>query len=334
MYGLRKFLFVDPDLGMRIRFQKEYVAKIQDFFRTLTWWIVPCFVVKVTREFFRFSHIFQESIWRACVVFFASIMSWMYLTTIILSSCMLFNLVCNLQVIHFDDYGKLLEQDADPLVYLKEHLQLRHNLSKISHRFRMFLLLLFLSVTASQFAILLKTTAYSGPINFTNGGDIAVSSVVQVVGLVLCLHAAAKISHRAQNIASLASRWHALATCSTDSTYVNTPNSSGNLVPFPAHLFLRDFSESDLESLDSGSLHGSSHGTAQLASYMSSYHKRESLVLYLLANPGGITIFGWIVDRAFLNTILMLELTLVLFVLSKTVVIPAKTLVHSYIGFP
>ena len=57
-------------------------------------------------------------------------------------------------------------------------------------------------------------------------------------------------------------------------------------------------------------------------------------VLYLLANPGGITIFGWIVDRAFLNTILMLELTLVLFVLSKTVVIPAKTLVHSYIGFP
>uniref|UniRef100_A0A0A8Y629 Uncharacterized protein n=1 Tax=Arundo donax TaxID=35708 RepID=A0A0A8Y629_ARUDO len=319
---------------MRIRFQKEYVAKIQDFFRILKWWILPCFVVKVTREFFRFSHIAQESFWRSCVVLFASIMSWMYLTTIILSSCMLFNLVCNLQVIHFDDYGKLLEQDADPLVYLKEHLQLRHNLSKISHRFRMFLLLLFLSVTASQFAILFKTTAYNGPINFTNGGDIAVSSVVQVVGLVLCLHAAAKISHRAQNIASLASRWHALATCSTDSTYVTTPNSSGNLVPFPAHLFLRDFSESDLESLESASVHGNTHGAAQLAYYMSSYHKRESLVLYLLSNPGGITIFGWIVDRTFLNTILMLELTLVLFVLSKTVVIPAKTLVHSYIGFP
>ncbi|XP_062195113.1 uncharacterized protein LOC133898438 [Phragmites australis] len=334
MYGIRKFLFVDPEIGMRNRFQKEYVAKIQDFFRTLMRWIVPCFVVKVTRELFRFSHIFQESIWRSCVVLFASIMSWMYLTTIILSSCMLFNLVCNLQVIHFDDYGKLLEQDADPLVYLKEHLQLRHNLSKISHRFRVFLLLLFLSVTSSQFAILFKTTAYNGPINFTNGGDIAVSSVVQVVGLVLCLHAAAKISHRAQNIASLASRWHALATCSTDSTYATTPNSSGNLVPFPAHLFLRDYSESDLESLESASVHGSSHGTAQLASYMSSYHKRESLVLYLLANPGGITIFGWIIDRAFLNTILMLELTLVLFVLSKTVVIPAKTLVHSYIGFP
>lgn len=29
MYGLRKFLFVDQELGMRIRFQKEYVAKIE-----------------------------------------------------------------------------------------------------------------------------------------------------------------------------------------------------------------------------------------------------------------------------------------------------------------
>lgn len=141
------------------------------------WWILPCLAVKVTREMFRFSHMFHESVWRSCIVLFASIMSWMYLTTIVLSSCMLFNLVCNLQVIHFDDYGKVLEQDADPLVYLKEHLQLRHNLSKISHRFRMFLLLLFFSVTASQFAILYKTTAYNGPINFTNGGDIAVSII-------------------------------------------------------------------------------------------------------------------------------------------------------------
>jgi hypothetical protein len=29
MYGLRKFLFVDPELGMRIRFQKEYAARIE-----------------------------------------------------------------------------------------------------------------------------------------------------------------------------------------------------------------------------------------------------------------------------------------------------------------
>ncbi|KAK1609891.1 hypothetical protein QYE76_033564 [Lolium multiflorum] len=333
MYGLRKFLFVDPELGMRIRFQKEYAARIEDFFRTLLWWILPCFLVKVTREIFRFSHMLHESTWRAFIVFFASIISWMYLTTIVLSSSLLFNLVCNLQVIHFDDYGKVLEQDADPLVYMKEHLQLRHNLSKISHRFRMFLLLLFLSVTASQFAILYKTTAYKGPINFTNGGDIAVSSVVQVVGLVVCLHGAAKISHRAQNIVAIASRWHALATCSTDSTYGSTPNGSTHLATFPSQMFLRDYSESDLESLEGGSVNGGSHNSAQLTSYLSSYHKRESLVLYLLTNPGGITLYGWTVDRTFLNTILTVELTLVLFVLSQTIVSPASTSFNSYMSF-
>ena len=106
---------------------------------------------------------------------------------------------------------------------------------------------------------------------------LQVSSVVQVVGLVLCLHGAAKISHRAQNIVAIASRWHALATCSSDSTYGSTPNGSTHLATFPSQMFLRNYSESDLESLESGSAHGSSHNSAQLASYMSSYHKRESL---------------------------------------------------------
>lgn len=46
-------------------------------------------------------------------------------------------------------------------------------------------------------------------------------------------------------------------------------------------------------------------------------------VIYLQSNPGGITIFGWTVDRTLLNTIFFLELTLVLFVLSKTIVLPS-----------
>ncbi|GJR88994.1 leucine-rich repeat protein [Tanacetum coccineum] len=42
---------------------------------------------------------------------------------------------------------------------------------------------------------------------------IDVPSIAQVVGVILCLNASAKISHRAQGIATLASRWHALASC-------------------------------------------------------------------------------------------------------------------------
>ncbi|GJT16538.1 hypothetical protein Tco_0875244 [Tanacetum coccineum] len=45
---------------------------------------------------------------------------------------------------------------------------------------------------------------------------IDVSSIAQVVWVILCLNAVAKISHRAQGIAALASRWHALASCGPD----------------------------------------------------------------------------------------------------------------------
>uniref|UniRef100_A0A6V7QW32 Uncharacterized protein n=1 Tax=Ananas comosus var. bracteatus TaxID=296719 RepID=A0A6V7QW32_ANACO len=310
-YGIRRFLFVDQQHGQDDRLQKEYLRKIQ-----------------TVREIVRFVYIFHESIWRAVVVLLASVASWTYLTTIYLSSCTIFNLVCNLQVVHFEDYGKLLEQDADPLVYVQEHLRLRYNLYKISHRFRIFLLLVFLCVTASQFVILFETTGHGGTVNFTSAADIAVSSIVQVVGIVLCLHAATKISHRAQGIASLASRWHALVTCnSSDSTLPRVTNSSGNLEAFPADLLLMDYSESDVESLDNVTV----HTNAQLASYMSSYHKREALVLYLLSSPGGITIFGWTVDRTLLNTIFFIEMSLVLFVLGKTIASPTKPVLTDFI---
>ncbi|CAL9199880.1 unnamed protein product [Musa hybrid cultivar] len=176
-YGVRRFLFVDQHHGQVDRLQQEYVCKIQEFFRLLLWWILPCFIVKTAREIIRFIYIFHESRWRSIVVFLASTMSWVYLTIILLSACMLFNLVCNLQVIHFEDYGKLLERDVDALICLEEHVRLRYYLSKISHRFRIFLLLLFLFVTASQFVTLFQTTGYNGKINFSNAGDIAVSSV-------------------------------------------------------------------------------------------------------------------------------------------------------------
>ena len=92
--------------------------------------------------------------------------------------------------------------------------------------------------------------------------------------MVLSLHAAAKISHRAQGIASVASKWHALTTCiSCDSSQTRTTNSSANLEVIPANLSLAVYSESDLESLDSAAVQNNS----QLVSYMSSYHNRQAL---------------------------------------------------------
>ncbi|KAG6508616.1 uncharacterized protein LOC121981997 [Zingiber officinale] len=319
-YGMRKFLFVDQHHGYVVRLQEKYISKIQDFFHLLLWWILPCSLVKIAREIVRCMFILHESTWRAVVVFLASILSWLYLTAVLLSATLLFNLVCNLQIIHFEDYGKVFERDVDPVTHLEEHTRLRFYLSKISHRFRIFLLLLFLFVTSSQFVTLFQTTGYSGNINFANAGDIAVSSVVQVVVVILCLNAASKISHRAQGIASLASRWHAYITCSPTGSQMQNTNSAGNVEVIPESSSVMDNSESDLESFEDMLM----QNTSQFTSSMFSFQRRQALVTYLQSNPGGITIFGWTVDRVLLNTIFFLELSLILFVLGKTIVFTGK----------
>ncbi|KAJ6339624.1 hypothetical protein OIU77_007552 [Salix suchowensis] len=85
----------------------------------------------------------------------------------------------------------------------------------------------------------------------------------------------------------------------------------------PGHLIHINYSESDLEAVDYVPV----PTTTQLASYMSTYHKRQSFVTYLQSNPGGFSVFGWRVDRTLINTIFFLEISLVLFVLGKTITI-------------
>lgn len=82
------------------------------------------------------------------------------------------------------------------------------------------------------------------------------------MGLILCLNAAAKISHRAQGIAALASRWHALASCGPDdASHMRVSNQAMSVS-----------SESDLEAMSYIPL----PTNTQLASYLSSYHRRQA----------------------------------------------------------
>ena len=151
------------------------VLVVQGFFQLLALSVLPCFLLKAARELIHVVCI-HSSWWQSVGVVVALLVSWTYSTVIYLSGTALFHLVCNLQVIHFENYGKLLERDLDVSVYVEEHMLLKYNLSKISHRFRIFLLLEFLAVTATQFVALLEITGKSGIISFVNGGDFAVSA--------------------------------------------------------------------------------------------------------------------------------------------------------------
>ncbi|XP_059643381.1 uncharacterized protein LOC132285229 [Cornus florida] len=321
-YGLRNTLFVDRYHGHTIQFRDEYIKKINGFFRVLIVWILPCFLLKTAREVVRVIYLRHDLWWHSVILVLALLVSWTYSIIIYLSGTALFNLACNMQAIHFENYGKLLERDLDVSVYIEEHTRLTHYLSKISHRFRIFLLLEFLVVTASQFISLLQTTGNVGILNIINAGDFVVCSIVEVVGIILCLHAAAKISHRAQGVGSVASRWHAFVTSfSNDASQMGTPTNGGNLEPaYPTCALPISYSESDLESVDYVPM----PTNTQLASHASSYHKRQAFVSYVQSNLGGFSVFGWTIDRMLVNTIFFIELSLVFFVLGKTITITTK----------
>ncbi|XP_047312090.1 uncharacterized protein LOC124915421 [Impatiens glandulifera] len=313
-YGVKKLLFVDHFRGDIVQFRDRFILKFRGFFTVVFVWFVPCLLLKTGREVSRVIFLQYDSWGQPALTVIALLISWTYLTIIFLSGAAMFNLVCNLQVIHFENYGKLLERDLDVSVYIEEHIRLTHYLSKISHRFRLFVLLELLVVTAGLLVALFQTTGNHGILNLINGGDFAVSSIVETVGIILCLHAATKISHRAQGIASVASRWHAYATCNSSGANLD----SGN----PTDVLPMYYSDSDLESSTGGYM--SIPTNTQLVSYMSSYHKRQAFVTYLQCNPGGFTVFGWTVDRILINTIFFIEFSLFSFVLGKTITVTTK----------
>ena len=108
---------------------------------------------------------------------------------------------------------------------------------------------------------------------------VQVSAVVQVVGIILCLHAATKISHRAQAIASVASKWHAIMSCSsTDSTQIRASPSGVHLeaTTNPPISFRISPSESDVESMDHYMRMPANNSHFSSYMSMSSYHRRQA----------------------------------------------------------
>lgn len=312
--GVRNFLFVDVDKGHESRFMDQYITKFKGSYKLLLLSLIPCCILKLVHEIIRTLYAQNQPWWLVGLLVSASVIAWTYQSAIFLAACMLFHLSCCLQVIHFDDYGELLERESNISVLMGEHLILTHCLSKISHRFRDYLLTIFLIVTTALVVALMQISYAGGKINVLNVGSFAVTTVVQVVGTLLCLHAGTKISSKAHNIVAVACRWHALATCKPfeGSWRFNTESlsrsaSQGSLTP--------NFSDSDLSTLD-----GFRFPTQSKLASVPCYNERQSFVLYLQTNPGGITLYGWAVDRSLLTQIFFLELSLVLFVFSQTII--------------
>lgn len=107
-----------------------------------------------------------------------------------------------------------------------------------------------------------------------------VLSIVQLVGIVVCLTAAAKISHRARSLGSIASRWHALVTCNpNDGSGSRIVDNGGNAEVHASGSLSVNCSESDLESADYIPL----PTNPQLTPSKSSYQSREAFGMYIFS---------------------------------------------------
>ncbi|KAK6917807.1 Protein of unknown function DUF3537 [Dillenia turbinata] len=320
-YGLRKFLFLDKLCNESETIRQGYTEQLQRSMKILLFFVLPCFAgdsayklwwyITGSGQIPYYINI-HASYTIACTL---ELCSWLYRTSIFIFICVVFRMTCHLQILRIQDFARVFQIETEVASVLKEHLRLRRNLRVISHRFLAFILLNLVFVTASQLASLLITTKSGAEVDIYKTGELALCSIALVTGLFICLRSATKITHKAQSVTCLASKWHVCATINSfDGSDGETPTTqiaSCRVYPITAGWDSSEEEDGD-DDLDN---------TRMLESYSHtiSFQKRQALVTYLENNKAGITVYGFMLDRTWLHTIFGIELSLVLWLLSKTI---------------
>lgn len=318
-YGLRRFLFLDRlgDVSEKVR--QGYAKELQKSMKFLSIFVLPSFAAEAAYRIWWYAtgtneipYIDNKYISDIIACSF-QLCSWLYRISIFILACILYQLSCHLQILRLEDFAQVFQQETAVSAILEEHLKIRRNLRIISHRFRRFIILSLLLVTASQFMALVMAIRSSVTFNIYEAGELALCSISLVTGLFICLRSATKITHRAQSVTSLAARWHVSATINSfDELEGEAPTAqiaSGNNFPIDSEL---DSEEGDGEDdLEYAKI-------APIYARTISFQKRQALVTYLENNRAVITVYGFMVDRTGIHTIFGIELALLLWLLNKT----------------
>ncbi|KAA8520992.1 hypothetical protein F0562_011665 [Nyssa sinensis] len=309
-------------------FHNGYRQQLDKGFRYLASILLPSFFLELAHKIVFFSTVtisipyVSPGVPLNSIVFVSVLASWVYRTGVFLLVCVLFRLTCELQILRLEGFHKLLEEcGSETGAIFEEHLRIRKQLSITSHRYRFFIISCLFTITVSQFGAMFLVLASKSQKSFFNSGDLVVCSAVQLSGCCLCLMGATRITHRAQGIVSVATRWHMLVTsasnCRSDQQKkdVTTLLDHGSLVS--------GCRDTDL---------GSSPTFITISSQdSSSFHTRQALVAYLEHNNKGITLFGYALDRGLLHTLFAFEFSLVLWILrsSETTVTASNPFDHA-----
>lgn len=322
-YGLRRFLFLDKLCDESETVRKGYTQQLHRSMKLLSAFVLPCFLADSAYKIWWFSsggtqipYLFNMYLSKV-IVCILLMFSWLYRVSICFAVCILFRLTCYLQILRLEDFAQVFEKESDVASILIEHLRIRRNFRVISHRFRFFILSTLILVTISQFLSLLVITEPSSNTNFSTAGELALCSITLVTGLFICLRSAAKITHKAHAVTSLAAKWHACATVdSFEELDAETPKWQIASAQ-PQHPLTPNWDSDDEEGDGDDVL----DNTNMLPVYANtiSYQKRQALVTYFEHNKAGITVYGFMLDRTWLHTIFVIQLSLTLWILNKTI---------------
>ncbi|KAG8047930.1 hypothetical protein GUJ93_ZPchr0008g13884 [Zizania palustris] len=320
--GLRQLLFLDGGLRDDTAFvRRGYARELDRAFRLLAALLLPSLCVEAAHKavFFCATVRVEPPLaplflpvagvpWRA-VALVATVASWVYRTGVFLLVCVLFRLTCELQILRFEGIYHMFDVEARAAAadIFAEHRRIRTQLLATSHRYRAFIVCCLITITVSQLGALLVALSSKDGKSFANSGDLLVGSSVQLSGFFMCLFGAARITHRAQRIVSIASQWHM--------SMVSTHHGK------PAPLQGATTSASDMDAPHAFSAAAPAPTHQPELGTVCAYRSRHALVTYLCHNSSGITLFGFTLDRGLLHTIFVFEMTLVLWILSKVVVL-------------
>ncbi|KAL2476077.1 Protein of unknown function (DUF3537) [Abeliophyllum distichum] len=323
-YGLRRFLFFDKLCDESEIVRKGYTEQLNRSLKVLFIFVLPCFAAEAAYKIWWYASggtripFLGNAIVSDTVACFLELCSWFYRTVVFFLVCVLFRLICSLQILRLEDFAQVFQVDSDVESILREHLRIRRHLRIISHRYRAFILWALIFVTASQFASLLMTTRPSADLNMYKTGELALCSVSLLAGIMILLRSATRITHKALAVTCLAAKWHVTATIeSFDTGKSETPAAS-----IAANQILPVSWDGSSDIDDVGGEEDELDNTKFVASYAYStisFQKRQALVAYFENNRAGITLYGVILDRTSLHTIFGIELSLVLWLLGKTI---------------
>ncbi|XAR57679.1 hypothetical protein NMG60_11025921, partial [Bertholletia excelsa] len=222
-YCYHQLLFLDALHEERLYVRRAYTRHLHKAFLSLTSILVPSFVVELAHKIVFFKTIDRVNKITAFpipvdlpVLASSAMVSWVYRTGVFLLVCVLFRVTCEFQILRFEGFHELLESegcgsDVAGLIF-DEHMRIRRQLSTISHRFRFFIIACLVTITASQLGALWLIFQAKSPRTFFNSGGLLVCSAVEISGFFMCIMGAARITHRAQGIVSVVTRWHMVVT--------------------------------------------------------------------------------------------------------------------------